>query len=103
MNYPDYVEKNFALDPYIEVGAINKLIIGYITASVARTSGSNQLVSSRMDNFTGTFTGSIDCATGSVNGFILCDQIVAVEFDLVDDSENQMIDDSENTLIVSST
>lgn len=66
--------KNFGLSPYVEVGCVNKLSRTFRTASIVTTTlSSNELINRYVRNFTGNFTGSIYCATGSVSGSLNCD------------------------------
>lgn len=64
-------DKNFSLDKFLEIGAVSKLDFNYEKSNL-QSIFSNKLISENLINFTGNFTGSIHCASGSVSGIINC-------------------------------
>lgn len=98
--------KNFALDNFLEVGTVNKLDFNYEDSILNLITSSNQLISENLINFTGTFTGSIYCSSGSVSGIINCISIGQPEefvnrVSIIDDYENVVTDDLDNPTYIS--
>ena len=93
--------KNFSLDGFLEIGSVNKLDFNYEDLVIQSISSSNKLISENLINFTGDFTGSIHCASGSVNGIVNCISIgqpggICGPVLLVDDLGNPLINDLNN-------
>ena len=98
--------KNFSLDSFLEIGSVNKLDFNYEDLVIQSISSSNKLISENLINFTGDFTGSIHCASGSVNGIVKCVSIgqpggICEPILAVDDLGNPLIDDLNNFIYIS--
>lgn len=98
--------KNFSLDGFLELGSVNKLDFNYEDSVLQFISSSNQLISENLINFTGDFTGSINCSSGSVNGIINCVSVgqpggICEPIRVVDDFGNIITDDFGNFIYIS--
>jgi len=90
-------ERNFGRDPYLQIGSVNLLTRTTRTGSNDNT-GISGVISTRVTNFTGIFTGSL-CGSGSVTGSIDCDSSYSIgglcePLWLTDEDGNPIIDDS---------
>ena len=85
--------KNFGLDPYIEVGCVNKLSRTFKTSSLVLMGNSNELIARYVHNFNGIFTGALFCSTGSISGSVNCN---CDPTRIVDEFNDSMIDESGN-------
>ena len=87
--------KNFGLDHYVEIGCVNKLDRTFKTSSLVLRNNSVELMSGYVQNFNGTFTGSIYCSTGSINGTVICN---CDPTGITDEFNDSMIDDFGNII-----
>jgi len=90
--------RNFGLDGYVEVGCINKLSRTFRTASLATSTLSSEMINRYVQNFNGSFSGSIYCATGSVSGSVNCDAAsspggICGPLGIIDEFGNLVIED----------
>ena len=85
--------KNFGLDPYLEIGCVNKLDRTFKTSSLVLRDNAVELMSGYVQHFNGTFSGSIYCSTGSISGSVNCN---CDPTRMVDEFNDSMIDDSGN-------
>lgn len=97
-------DKNFSLDKFLEIGAVSKLDFNYEKSNL-QSIFSNKLISENLINFTGNFTGSIHCASGSVSGIINCVSInqpggICEPVNSVDDNGNIITDENGDTIIL---
>ena len=87
--------KNFGLDPYIEVGCVNKLSRTFKTSSLTLIDEPDELINRYVHDFTGTFRGNIYCSSGSISGSVNCN---CDPTRIIDEFDDSMIDDSDNLI-----
>jgi hypothetical protein len=98
--------RNFGLDGYVEIGCVNKLSRTFRTASQSSTVLSSELINRYVQNFNGSFSGSIYCATGSVSGSVNCDGAtspggICAPLGIVDEFGNIIMEDDGDPAYIS--
>lgn len=88
--------KNFGLDPYIEIGCVNKLSRTFKTSSLTLMNEPDELINRYVYDFTGTFRGNIYCSTGSISGSVYCN---CEPTNLIEDDGDQLIEDDGDEII----
>lgn len=94
--------KNFGIDQFIHVGSTNIPSISYEESASSHTFSNGVIVSEYVQNFVGSFTGSLFCGESVLIGDIICNIDSCFSYPLFDDNGNYIITDGDEYLFIDS-